>query len=120
MLFRASQHLLNNNCWAGLPSGSVVKNQPAKQETQVQSLGWEDPLVEEMAMNSSILAWEIPWTEEPGRLQFAGPQRVRHHLVPAYTHMHATAGLWGNEDEALKGQLTPTGRCELGGAQTTA
>ena len=92
MLFRASQHLLHNNCWAGLPSGSVVKNQPAKQETQVRSLGWEDPLEEEMATNSSILAWEIPWTEEPGGLQFVGSRRVRHDLVTAPTHMHTTTG----------------------------
>ena len=42
------------------------------QETQVQSLGWEDPLEEEMATHSSILAWEIPWTEEPGKLQSRG------------------------------------------------
>ena len=50
---------------------SVVKNSPAMQETremQVQSLGWEEPLGEEMATYSSILAWEIPWTEEPGGL----------------------------------------------------
>ena len=56
----------------GLPAGSVVKNLPARQETQemqVQFLGWEDPLEEEMATHFSILAWEIPWTEEPGRLQ---------------------------------------------------
>ena len=46
----------------------TVKNLPAMQETQVQSLGWEDPLEEEMASHSSILAWEILWTEEPGRL----------------------------------------------------
>ena len=46
------------------PGGSVVKNLPAKQETQVQSLGGEDPLEEEMAIHSSILAWEIPWTED--------------------------------------------------------
>jgi len=45
--------------------GSVVKNLPAKQEMRVQSLGWEDPLEEEMATHSSILAWRIPWTEEP-------------------------------------------------------
>ena len=45
---------------------------------QVQSLGWEDPLEEEMATNSSILAWKIPWTEEPGRLQYIGSQRVGH------------------------------------------
>ena len=46
----------------------MVKNPPAKQEMQVQSLGWEDPLKKEMATHSSILVWEIPWTEEPGRL----------------------------------------------------
>ena len=54
----------------------MVKNLPAMQETQVQSWGWEDPL-EEMAAYSSILAWRIPWTEEPGRLQSTGSQRVR-------------------------------------------
>ena len=50
----------------GLPSGSAVKNLPAAQETQVQSLDQEDPLQKEMATHSSIIAWEIPWTEEPG------------------------------------------------------
>ena len=48
------------------------------QETRVRSLGWEDPLEEEMATHSSILAWEILWTEEPGRLQSTELQRVRH------------------------------------------
>ena len=49
------------------------------QETWVESLGWEDPLEEEMAAHSSILAWEIPWTEEPGGLQYStGSQRVGH------------------------------------------
>ena len=62
----------------GFPSGSVVKNQPAMQETQVQSLGWEDPLEEETATHSSILTWRIPQTEEPGRLHFMGLQRVGH------------------------------------------
>ena len=47
----------------------MVKNPPAKQETWVRSLGWEDPLEDGMAIHSSILAWEIPWTEEPARLQ---------------------------------------------------
>ena len=51
------------------------------QEMQVQSLSQEDPLVKEMATHSSILAWEIPWTEEPGRLQSMGLQRVAHDLV---------------------------------------
>ena len=50
----------------------MLKNPPAKQETWVQSLGQEDPLKEEMATWSSILAWEIPWTEEPGGLQSGG------------------------------------------------
>ena len=53
----------------GFPGGSVVKNLPAMQETCVQSLGWEDSLEKGMATHSSILAWEIPWTEGPGRLQ---------------------------------------------------
>ena len=58
-----------------------VKNLPAMQETQetqVQSLGQENPLEEEMATHSSILAWRISWTEEPGRLQSKGLQRVGH------------------------------------------
>ena len=56
----------------------AVKNLPALQETQVQSLGWEDSLEKEMAAHSSILAWKIPWTVEPGRLPSMGLQRVRH------------------------------------------
>ena len=55
-----------------------VKNLLAMQETQVHSLGWEDVLEKEMAIHSSILAWRIPWTEEPGGLQSMGTQRVRH------------------------------------------
>ena len=55
----------------------MVKCLPAMWETQVQSLGWEDPLEKEMATHSSILAWKIPWTEEPGGLQSMGSQRVR-------------------------------------------
>jgi len=47
-------------------------------ETQVRSLGWEDPLEKEMAIHSRTIAWKIPWTEEPGRLQPMGSQRVRH------------------------------------------
>ena len=56
----------------------TVKNLPAMWETWIQSLGWEDPLEKKMATHSSILAWEIPWTEEPGRLQSMGSQRVGH------------------------------------------
>ena len=56
----------------------MVKRLPAMQETQVRSLGREDPLEKEMATYSSTLTWKIPWTEEPGRLQSMGSQRVRH------------------------------------------
>ena len=61
----------------GFPGGAEVDNLPAMQETQeawIQSLGWEDPLEKEMAACSSLLLWEIPWTEEPGGLQSMGSQ----------------------------------------------
>ena len=66
--------------WASLVAQSV-KCLPAMRETRVRSLGWEDPLEKEMAIHSSTLAWKIPWTEEPGRLQSMGLQRVRHNCV---------------------------------------
>jgi len=56
----------------------TVKNLPAPWDTLVRSLGWEDPLEKEMATPSSILAWKIPWTEEPGGLQSIGSQRAGH------------------------------------------
>ena len=56
----------------------MVKSLPAMRETQVRSLGQEDPLEKEMATHSSTLAWKIPWTEEPGRLQSMRSPRVRH------------------------------------------
>ena len=56
----------------------LVKNPPAMQETWVGSLGWEGPLEKEMATLSSILVWRIPWTEDPGRVQSTGLQRVGH------------------------------------------
>ena len=62
--------------WASLVA-QTVKNLPAMQEIEVQSLGWEDPLEKGMATHSSILTWIIPWTEEPGRLQSMELQRVR-------------------------------------------
>ena len=64
----------------------MVKNLPAMWETWVQSLVWEDPLEEGMASHSSILAWRILWTEEPGGLQSLGLQRVRHSWVTKNTH----------------------------------
>ena len=64
----------------GFPSAAVVKNPPTMQEADemlVGTLGWEDPLKEEMATHSSILAWKIPWIEEPVGLQSIGSQRVK-------------------------------------------
>ena len=56
----------------------TVKRLPAMWETRVQFLGCKDPLEKEMAAHSSVLAWKIPWTEEPGRLSSTGSQRIRH------------------------------------------
>ena len=76
----------------GLPDGSVGKNPPANAgdtEMQVQSPGWEDPMEKEAVTHCSTLAWEIPWTEEHGRLQSMEPQRVRHNLsTNTHTHTH--------------------------------
>ena len=63
--------------WTSLVA-QMVKYLPTMWETRVQSLGWEDLLEKEMATHSSILAWKIPWTEKPGRLQSMGSQRVGH------------------------------------------
>ena len=64
----------------GFSGGSVVNNPSGMQETWVQSLGWKDSLEKEMATHSSILAWEIPWTEEPGGLQSMGLQKSQTRL----------------------------------------
>ena len=62
----------------GFPVAQAIKNLPAMWKTQVQSLGWEDPLEKGMAPHPSIIAWRIPWTEEPGGLQSMGLKRVGH------------------------------------------
>ena len=79
LLKKKNRDLVNNkpNIWASLVA-QWVKNPPAMQETRVRSLGQEDPLEKEMATYSSILAWSIPWTEKPGRLQSMGSRRVGH------------------------------------------
>ena len=81
----------------GFPGGSVVKNLPAMQETWVQSLSWEDPLEKETATYFSILAWRIPWTEEPGGLSSIGLQRVWHNLATKqqqqYNYLRSKMGL---------------------------
>ena len=68
---------LLQSSWASLVA-QMVRNPPAMRKTWVRSLVWEDPLEELMAADSSLLAWRIPWTEKPGRLQSMGSQRVRH------------------------------------------
>ena len=68
---------INIYIWASLVV-QTVKNLPEMQETQGQSLGWDDPLEKGMATHSSILAWRIRWTEEPDQLQFMGLQRAGH------------------------------------------
>ena len=65
----------------------TVKNLPVMWETQVQSLGWDDPMEKGMATHSSILAWRIPWTEPPGGLQSVESQRVRHNSKHARTYI---------------------------------
>ena len=72
-----STHLVSLLCRASLVA-QLVKNLPTMQETQVQSLGQEDPLEKGMAARSSTLAWRVPWTEEPGALQAVGSHRVGH------------------------------------------
>ena len=77
--------------YTGFPCSQSVKNLPAVQETWVWSLGWEDPLEKEMATHSSILAWKISWTEEPGGLQSIGSQRVGHNWA---TNTYLLYFLW--------------------------
>ena len=73
-----NRRLVNNLLGASLVA-QMVKNLLATQKTWVRSLSWEDPLEKQMATHSNILAWKIPRTEKPGRLQSMGLQRVRHH-----------------------------------------
>ena len=78
--------ILVKSFWASKVA-QMVKNQPAMKETLVCSLGWDDPLEKGMATHSSVLAWRIPWTEEPHALQSMGSQRVRHYRVTEHTRM---------------------------------
>ena len=81
MLVSGVQHRDAEQGSMGFSGGLVAQDLPATQEmweTRVQSLGQEDPLEEKMTVDSSILAWKIPWTEEPGGLQFMGLERTGH------------------------------------------
>ena len=77
-LIKKSAQFRNTCSITASPVAQRVKRLPAMQETRVRSLGWEVPLAKEMATHSSILAWRIPWMEEPGELQCMGSQRVGH------------------------------------------
>ena len=77
--------------YMGFSGGSALKNPPPVQEMQVQSLDQEDPLEKKTATHSSILAWRIPSTENSGRLQSMGSQRVGHALATKHTHTHTRA-----------------------------
>ena len=83
---------------SSFPGGSVVKSLSARQgmqqEPRFQPLGWGDPLEEEMATHSNVLIWEITWTEEPGRLQFTGLQRVGYNLATEHTYIGETQENW--------------------------
>ena len=71
-------HCLGRCIMQVFPAVQMVKNPLAMQETWVQSLGWEDPLEKRKATHSSTMAWRIPWTEEPDRVQYMGSQKVGH------------------------------------------
>ena len=101
----------------GLPCGSVVKNLPTVQETQVQFLGWEDPVEEKMATYSSVLAWKFPWTEEPGGLQSKGSQESD---MTYQLSMHMRRKIWlkrlfdvtiGNTSTRMVPKITAHGDC---------
>ena len=77
-MIRAPYHFLSYPCCLTSLVAQTVKPLSTMREIQVRALGWEDPLEKEMAIHSSTIAWKIPWTEEPGRLQSMGSQRVGH------------------------------------------
>ena len=79
--------------WTSLVA-QMVKHLPTMRETWVHSLGWEYLLEKEMATHSSTLAWEIPRTEEPGRLKSIGLQRARHNWAGTHTYIHIHARYW--------------------------
>ena len=81
----------------------MVKCLPAMQETQVPSLGWEDPLEKEMATHSSTLAWKIPWTEKPCKIQSMGSQRVGHDWVTSFKSLQSCPTLCDPFDYAPPG-----------------
>ena len=91
--FRIQQTALDLFIW-GFPVSQMVKNPPMMQDTWVWSLGWGDPVENGVATHSSILAWRIPWTEEPGGLQSMGSQRIRYDWVTNTSLQNLYVFLW--------------------------
>ena len=93
------------NKFYDLLRAQMVKSLPAVQETWVQSLGWEDPLEKEMATHSRILAWKIPWTEEPCRLQSMGSQRINLTERLHYSHYKVNFTILGDSFKRIKDHI---------------
>ena len=88
----------------------TVKNLPAVRETRVPSLGWEDPREKIMATHSSVLAWRIPWTEEPGRLQSIGSYRVGHDTHRLCRQIHNVINNYLRPESSLENTLVIGGK----------
>ena len=104
--------------WASLVA-QMVKNLPATRETQVRSLGWEDPLEKGKAAHSSVLAWRIPWTEEPGGLRFTGSRRGRQdrateHGAQHRNHTRGNIHREGSEGHFSGGPMAEDSACQCG------
>ena len=82
-------YVINKYTHQGFPGGSDSKESTCSEGDLVPPLGWEDSLEKGMATHSSVLAWRLPWTEEPGGLQSIGSQRVRHDCATKHTHTQA-------------------------------
>ena len=91
----------------------MVKSLPAVWETQVRSLGQEDPQEKEMATHSSTLAWEIPWTEEPGGLQSIGSQRFRHNWATSQQQKQTKSSLTGTAARGFSLASSPSSHVPL-------
>ena len=95
---------------SGFPGSTVGENPPANQEKRVQSLGWDNPLKKEMATNSRIFAWKIPWTEETGGLQSVGSQRSGTSLMRTHARKRPRK-VWARQP--LRARLAHSHLCSL-------
>ena len=103
----SANDLVNAGFQRGFPGAQMVKNLPAMQEAQVQSLGWEEPLEQEMASHSNTFAWRIPWTEDTGGLQSMGLQGVGCDWAYTNTHTHTHTHTYTQTHSDTAGNLKP-------------